>query len=76
MSKPWDKLRKPVKSPICNGTWETTRSSAMVSIRFSTSTCVDMAFGHITLPRNQSFRRSDLTELIEFLEELREQLEP
>lgn len=74
MSKPWDHLRKPVKTPFNPGVWNTTASQAKVRITSLGRKYLSLGVGDHNF--TQVFYLPDLTELIEFLEELREQLEP
>lgn len=74
MSKPWDHLRVTVKPPIRSGEWKTSTGCAHVSANVM-SHRVDMAFGDMKAPAMQSFWKGDLTELIEFLTELRDQIQ-
>lgn len=79
MSKPWDELRPaPKRPPIGNGQWKTSALHAKVIVRNITTTRVDLGFhqtGISCSPSTQQFSATDLSELIEFLKELRDQLE-
>jgi len=74
MSKPWDHLRKPVKTPIGSGEWMTSDNHAAVSASV-TDRRVVLAIGSEAQPCSQAFWKNDLTELIEFLTELRDQIQ-